>query len=512
MKRIIVLLGLMLGLLINASMSPMSVAAQGTPDYWPTHGWRASTPEQQGMDSTRLAKTVDFLTRQTAYNIHSLLVIRNGYIVADVSFYPIKPGEKHDVASVTKSITATLVGAAIQQGYITTVRQPVLPYFTGRTIANVDANKAAMTIEDLLTMRAGLACTDVPTGLTLIQMIQSENYVQFALDLPMASAPGNQFVYCSPASHLLQAVIQAATRQSTSDFAMKSLFVPLGISDYIWPLDPQGMVHGWGDLHMTTYDMAKIGYLYLNQGQWENRQLLPRAWVSDATRAVRPGADQRTYGYQWWLSPYGYMARGRGGQAIAVAPDKNLIIVMTGGGITNSEMDRLVPSEIAAAASLSTPAPDDPERQALLAAAIRQAALPPPVKREPAAPLPAVVQHVAGQQYVMETNWLGLTTLTLTFPQPDEARLDVTMNGREPYQLRVGLDNVDRFAPGAWGLTAAARGKWETGNVFTMRVDELGNNFIWDMRLSFEGDSIVCEITDLTAFFPQPITIHGRKR
>lgn len=512
MKRIIVLLGLVLGLFIKASMSPMPIAAQGTPDYWPTHGWRSSTPEQQGMDSTRLAKTVDFLSQQTAYNIHSLLVIRNGYIVADVSFYPIKPGEKHDVASVTKSITATLVGAAIQQGYIATVTQPVLPYFTGRTIANVDANKAAMTIEDLLTMRAGLACTNEPTELTLIQMIQSEDYVQFALDLPMASAPGNQFVYCSPVTHLLQAVVQSATRQSTEDFALNSLFVPLGISDYIWPRDPQGMVHGWGDLRLTTYDMAKIGYLYLNQGQWENRQLLPRAWVSDATRAVRPGADQRTYGYLWWLSPYGYMAIGRGGQAIAVVPDKNLIIVMTGGGFTNSELaTRLIPSEIVAA-SLSTPAPDNPEGQALLATALRQAALPPPVKREPEAPLPAVVQHIAGQPYVMEANMLGLTTLTLAFPQPDEARLDVTINSREPYQLRVGLDNVDRFAPGAWGLTAAARGKWETGNVFTMRIDELGNIFIWDMRLSLEGDSIVCEITDLTGFFPQPITIHGRKR
>jgi CubicO group peptidase (beta-lactamase class C family) len=243
-------------------MGAVPVTAQGATDYWPTNGWRRSTPEQQGMDSTQLAKAVDYLINQRTYAIHSLLVIRNGTIVTDVYFYPFKQGEKHDLASVTKSITSTLVGVAIKQGYIASVRQPVLSFFPGRQIANVDADKNAMTLEDLLTMRAGLECVNTPTELSLIQMMQSQNWVQYALDLPMVDAPGERFVYCSPAPHLLQAVIQAATGQQTLGFATKSLFTPLGITDFIWPLDPQGVVHGWGDMRMTPYDMAKIGLLY----------------------------------------------------------------------------------------------------------------------------------------------------------------------------------------------------------------------------------------------------------
>jgi hypothetical protein len=150
-----------------------------------------STPEQQGMDSTQLAKAVDYLTNQRMYTIHSLLVIRNGTIVTDAYFYPFKPGEKHDLASVTKSVTSTLVGMAIKQGYIASVRQPVLSFFPGRKIANVDAYKNAMTIEDLLTMRAGLECAYSPGEIALIQMTQSQDYVQHALDLPMVDAPGN---------------------------------------------------------------------------------------------------------------------------------------------------------------------------------------------------------------------------------------------------------------------------------------------------------------------------------
>ncbi len=492
------------------------VTAQGATDYWPTNGWRRSTPEQRGMDSTQLAKMVDYLTNQRKYTIHSLLIIRNGTIVADVYFYPFKQGEKHDLASVTKSITSTLVGVAIQQGYIASVRLPVLSFFPGRMIANLDANKNAMTIEDLLTMRAGFECArSSPTPeLTLTQMTQSQNYVQFALDLPMADAPGKQFVYCSPGPHLLQAVIQAATGQPTLDFATKSLFTPLGISDFIWPLDPQGIVHGWGDMRMTPYDMAKIGLLYLRQGQWENQQLLPTDWVSAAT-SLGQGADSRTYGYLWWLSSRSYSAIGRGGQYIIVVPDKNLIVVMTGGGFIGTDSaEWLIPSYILPAAQFATPAPDNPEGKALLDAKIKQAAQPPQAKPEPVAPLPATAQKIAGKQYVMEANPFGILTVSLTFPQPDQARLDVTtdggISGDKAFQWLAGLDNVDRFAPGRFGLTAAARGKWETDRAFSMRVDEIGNNFIWQIRMLFEGDAVSFKIEDMTRFFPSAAIISGR--
>ncbi|HII80645.1 MAG TPA: beta-lactamase family protein, partial [Methanosarcina sp.] len=157
--------------------------------YWPTGGWRTSTPEQQGMDSEKLAELLDYV-QENDINIHSLLVIRNGYVVTDAYFYPFSNGSVHDVASVTKSVTGTLIGIAISEEYIAGVDQPVLEFFPNRTVANVDANKKAMTLEDLLTMRSGFECVNEPYEVTLEQMEDSPDWVQFTLDLPMAEEPG----------------------------------------------------------------------------------------------------------------------------------------------------------------------------------------------------------------------------------------------------------------------------------------------------------------------------------
>jgi CubicO group peptidase (beta-lactamase class C family) len=146
---------------------PTAVAAstaaptQFEPDYWPTDGWRTSTPEEQGMDSEQLAETMNYLQKQSSFTIHSLLIIRNGYIVTDAYFYPFAPDALHELMSATKSFTSSLIGIAIDKGYIEGVEQPVLDFFPERTVANLDANKEAMTLENLLTMRSGfnvLAC------------------------------------------------------------------------------------------------------------------------------------------------------------------------------------------------------------------------------------------------------------------------------------------------------------------------------------------------------------------
>ena len=107
------------------------------------------------MDSERLAELIDYLQEQNNFDIHSLLIIRNGYIVTDAYFYPFAPDELHELASTTKSFTSSLIGIAIDKGYVEGVEQPVLGFFPQRTVANLDANKEAMTLENLLTMRSG---------------------------------------------------------------------------------------------------------------------------------------------------------------------------------------------------------------------------------------------------------------------------------------------------------------------------------------------------------------------
>jgi CubicO group peptidase (beta-lactamase class C family) len=233
------------------------------PSPQPKQGWRASTPEQQGLNSNKLAEAVDFVMREKI-RAHSLLVIRNGFIVTDAYFYPFVPNTRHDVASVTKSVTSTLVGLAIDKGLIKDVSQPVLGLLPDRIPANLDDRKKAMTLQHLLTMQSGLQCINSPTEVTLFQMMESPDWIKFMFDLPMTDSPGTRFAYSSGAVHLLSAIIRKTSGMKAFEFARRSLFEPLGITDVIWPTDPRGEDnHGWGDLQLRPHDMAKIGYLFL---------------------------------------------------------------------------------------------------------------------------------------------------------------------------------------------------------------------------------------------------------
>ena len=299
--------------------------------YWPTEGWRTSTPEEQGMDSQKLAQMLKAAKRQRL-DLHSLLVIRHGYIVSETYYGSYNKGTKHTLYSCTKSFVSTLVGIAIDQGYIDSIELPVLGFFPDRALQNRDERKEAMTIADLLTMRSGL---DWPEGDPVYQeMYRNRDWVKFVLDKPMAEQPGSRFNYCSGCSHVLSAIVQQETGQNTRDFAEKMLFVPLGITNVGWELDAADIpIGGWG-LQVTPRDMAKLGYLYLHNGTWDGQQIVSAEWVRAAT-SWHTETDSQIglgYGYQWWIYPsYGaYAALGRYGQTIFVAPDLDLVVVTTG--------------------------------------------------------------------------------------------------------------------------------------------------------------------------------------
>ena len=178
--------------------------------------------------------------------------------------------------------------------------------------------KENITVEHLLSMSSGMACGFVPGEQELYAMLASTHYVEYALSLPMAAPPGALFGYCSPGSHLLSAMLSDAASETTLEFAMEHLFEPLGISEVVWPADPQGVNHGWGDLQLHPRDMARIGLLFLNEGEWNGARIVARDWVRNATRAsIATGIEDTGYGYQWWVLKGEmagiYEARGRGG-------------------------------------------------------------------------------------------------------------------------------------------------------------------------------------------------------
>jgi CubicO group peptidase (beta-lactamase class C family) len=291
------------------------------PTFWPTEGWKTSTPEQQGLSAATLAKIFERIG-QEHLKVHSLLIIRHGSLVSETYFEDFQADTQHEVFSCTKSVISALVGIAIQQGYIDSVQHPVLDYFPERTIAHNDARKQAMTLEHLLTMTSGLE-SDRDMG-------HSQDWVQFMLDQPMVAEPGVKFDYNSGNTHLLSAILQKTTGMRPEEFAQANLFAPLGITHVTWDTDPSGLnIGGWG-LRMTPRDMAKFGYLYLHGGEWNGQQVVPANWVKMATQRHIDTDDGRGYGYAWWqLSFGGYAALGYGGQQILVFPERDMIVVFT---------------------------------------------------------------------------------------------------------------------------------------------------------------------------------------
>jgi CubicO group peptidase (beta-lactamase class C family) len=302
--------------------------ASTTGAYWPTEDWRTSTPEEQGMEAGKLAQMLEAIQTQKL-ELHSLLVIRHGYLVSETYFGPYQQDTRHDQYSCTKSFVSTLIGIALDKGYIDSTGHRVIDFFSGKTFTSLDEQKKAMTLEDVLTMQTGLDWDEGDTAYR--ELYISRDWVQHMLDMPMAAPPGTQFNYCSGCSHLLSAILQQSTGMNPRDFAEKNLFKPLGLSDVIWEPNPAGIpIGGWG-LRLTPREMAKLGYLFLRNGQWDGQQIVSAQWVENATRSHTGTGGDLGYGYQWWTVPSlgAYTALGLYGQTIMVIPESDLVIVTT---------------------------------------------------------------------------------------------------------------------------------------------------------------------------------------
>jgi CubicO group peptidase (beta-lactamase class C family) len=311
--------------ILVACSAPKTSAPSGF--AWPTQDWSTADPESQGMDSALLAQGVAYAEQDMA--LHSLLVIRHGVIVSETYFSSYKASTLHELYSVTKSFTATLVGIALDQGDLPDVDQRVVDFFPELTFLALDERKEAMTIKDLLTMTSGLAWQEGDP--VYRAMYLSPDWVKLVMDLPMVADPGSEFVYCSGCSHVLAGIVQQATGEELSDFAQANLFKPLGIEKYTWENDAQGIsIGGWG-LSLSSRDMAKLGYLYLHEGQWDGKQVVSADWVKAATSKQVTTEGEDGYGYQWWVFPSlgGYAALGLYGQTVFVAPEQDLIVVTT---------------------------------------------------------------------------------------------------------------------------------------------------------------------------------------
>lgn len=296
--------------------------------YYPAQKWEASVPEEQGVRSSELQKSVDNIS--TGYpDIYSLLIVKNGHLIYENYYKKGMPDRADLVHSVTKSFMSSLIGIAIDKGYIKSVDQKIIEFFPDSYTKDLEPDAKEITLHHLLTMSSGYKWDDQSDDLW--RLIYSPNWVKFILGSEQIKPPGFVFNYNTALSHLLSAILTQATQMSTQDFAEKFLFGPLGIKSKNWTTDPQGIYSGGFGLHLTPREMAKLGYLYLKNGNWNKKQIISEQWVKESTKSQIKGYYD--YGYQWWIIKTGgfpsYRAWGRRGQFIVVIPDLDSVIVVT---------------------------------------------------------------------------------------------------------------------------------------------------------------------------------------
>ena len=467
------------------------------PEYWPTAGWRTSLPERQGVDSEGLAEMVETV-HEEGRHIRGIVLVRNGYVILDASFHPFPGDCPHIIQSCTKSITSALIGIAIDRGSIKGVDRPVLEFFPDLSPRNNDGRKKTLTLHHLLTMSAGLDTRDsyLYGWEGLRKMTASDDWVSHVLDLPLAAPPGGRFEYSNGVSYLLTAILQRATGMDALAFAGKNLLGPLGIGTIAWPKSPQGINLGWTGIRMKPLDLARIGYLYLNSGKWEGKQIVSRNWIETSTRKqIHAGTLTEAYGYQWWIENGGtFAALGSGGQYLIVCPRHNVVVVFASAleskdfGIPNL----LFNTFILPACRSSSPLPENPAGAARLRKIVTAVANPQP---SPVSPLPAMAMAVSGRTYDFEPVPGPFRTISLTFGEGrDEASLGLAF-GPKHIDVAVGLDNVYRLTREE-GYLRAYRGLWEDDSTFAMSYQVVDFTERGSLRVTFRDDTLRAVIRD----------------
>ena len=312
-------------------------------------GWETASVSDVGIDRAGIERAVQQLIDMSmdtinAPQVHSLLIVRQGKLVLEEYFHGEHRDKPHNVRSGSKSVTATIVGAAMQAGMPLRLSTPVYQVMHGgRFPPDLEPPKRALTMEHLLSMSSGYFCDDNNENAPgnengMWDQTEAPDFYQFALDLPMATAPGEQAVYCSINPNLALGVLGRATGESPFYLFDRLVAAPLGIRNYVWTIDRARNPYGGGGMGLLSRDFIKFGQLMLDGGTWQGRRILDSAFVA---RAISPlyRIGQREYGLAWWRDekPYGngvaraFAMLGAGGNIVMVFPELELIVATTGG-------------------------------------------------------------------------------------------------------------------------------------------------------------------------------------
>jgi CubicO group peptidase (beta-lactamase class C family) len=335
-------------------------------------GFETASLSDVSIDSTLIVEAVNKIRQGIYKEVHSMLICKDGRLVLEEYFTGHKfkydsagyQGEsvawdrnkRHNVMSVTKSITSTCIGIAVDEGFIESVHQSIFDYLPEYRHLNTDG-KDEITIEHLLTMTSGLQGNEwlVPYSNPkndVIMIYEADDPIAQVLKKPLMYEPGENFQYYGGSNFVLGEIVRNAAKMNLNEFSGRYLFEPLGVAPYYWHQVNNGVIDGAGNLSITPRDMAKIGVTFLNRGYWNGRKIISGHWIEKCAASF-PGNSwlndwddhwgMRGYSYSWWTHQFVrsgerikmYYAAGWGGQFIMVIPELSTVVVFTGGNFAS---------------------------------------------------------------------------------------------------------------------------------------------------------------------------------
>ncbi|MEZ4699408.1 MAG: serine hydrolase [Rhodothermales bacterium] len=460
------------------------------------NGLPRSTPEAEGVSSRAI---LDFIEAADAEidAMNSFMLVRHGKVIAEGWWSPYNAESPHVLYSLSKSFTSTAVGLAISEGRFSKY-DPVIGFFPDDVPANPSDNLKAMRVHDLLRMSAGHEDEVALQG--------QENWIRAFLAHPVPHIPGTHFKYNTPATFMLSAIVQETTGQTVFDYLKPRLFEPLDIQEPVWDTNPQGISLGGYGLNVRTEDIAKLGQLYLQKGQWNGKQIIPAEWAEAATRLQTSNGGSPTsdwhqgYGYQFWRSRHNtYRGDGAFGQYCMVIPEHDAVIAITSGvrdmqQVMNLVWDKLLPALAGEAALPEAPA----AHEALTA---RLASL--QVKPAPGQPTSKLARRVSGKRFVFPENDQGVTSMTFDFRSKTPSLTVETGAGESRIPIGYGTWATGRssYANGIESFTSVhmpdapvgASGGWSADDTFELKLVVYESPFYTSMTFRFDGDTVTVD-------------------
>lgn len=339
---------LILSMLVGCSPSGPSTEDLEAVEYTPLPGddWEVSTPAEQGLDPMLVAEL--YYNAAELETLYGLLVVKNGYLIAEGYFNEGSVEQLSGRQSATKSYTSALVGLALDQGYLSSVDQKMMDFFPEFAGQIDDSRKEQITIRDMLQMRAGYPWEErEPPYFDILFFSDNWHHVPHLVDFPLTSDPGTKFQYSNLTSHLLGVIVARVCNTDLESYAQENLFSPIDAEVGDWSRDADNYNFGALEIYVTARDMAKFGLLYLNEGEYEGNQVIPADWVRESLQRYSENINATGgypanwglsfsdigYGYQWWSARVGEhhvnFAWGHGGNLIVLVDELDMIIVTT---------------------------------------------------------------------------------------------------------------------------------------------------------------------------------------